>query len=262
MSIIKSAEALGLTPFLKKGQPLSGPLKSIKVHYSPRKQSFSRELQEKIAIEWSYHLVINPNDFDGKLASVIAISISNDKAIIKTRESTFSTFLSLKETRPSKIDLNCTPLDKRNCLPLSVGAIAITNDNKVIVATRSNTAFDCETLTFLPGGYIDPVVDIEGQDISVPFCINRELKEELGVSSYENSKYLGIVYSKESSKQPLIALRLKLFESSERIQNTYTGNNESYDLYFIDNNVKTMASFLKDKKIAIHDAWKAILHFS
>ncbi|MCK9578651.1 NUDIX hydrolase [bacterium] len=262
MPIEEAADVLGLGPFLLKGQLISGPFKKIRVHYSEKKQKLPENLSVQIKKDWEHHLETHPSDFDGMLASVISIKQNNGDITIRTRKSSFSVFSSLEKTRPTEIN-GVVPIDRRNCIPLSVGAVAITKDNKIVLAMRHDTTFDNKLLTFLPGGYIDPPADEKNGKISILSCIKRELKEELGIKDYDRVKCLGIVHSKESSKQPLVAVRLILFDSSQSIRSAYGPKNcESSNLCLIDNNIYAMAKFLNGKKIAIHDAWKIILHFS
>jgi len=259
----EAAEILGLGSFFAKGQLISGPFKKIRVHYSEKKQKMPTSLSKQIKEDWARHLETHPSDFDGALASIVSIRQNDKEITIRTKRSNFSVFSSLKESRLTEIDNINGSIDKRNCVPLSVGAIAITRDNKIVLAVRNNTAFDNEALTFLPGGYIDPLTDSKDGKISLLSCIGRELKEELGIVGYERTKCLGIIHSKESSKQPLIAIRLILFDSSQSVRSAYGPRNcESHSIHFVDNDINAMTEFLKGKEITIHDAWKIILHFS
>lgn len=265
MDVIKVAETLGLNSFFEKGQLLSGPFKSLRIHYTDREQGFSAEIMDEIKKNWDIHLEKHPTDFNGILASIISLKLNNGKVSIKTRKTNFSTFYFLKESRTKNIDIEKTPIDKRNAIPLSIGAIAITVDKKIVVAIRKNTTFDNKKLTFMPGGYIDPLLDAKNGELSAKYCLERELEEELGISDYGRMQYLGIVHSRESSKQPLIAVRLSLLDSSQTISSIYGHNQESYELFFIENKINVMKKFLDDantQNIAIHDAWKLILHFS
>ncbi|MDD4409728.1 MAG: NUDIX domain-containing protein [Candidatus Pacebacteria bacterium] len=261
--MIKQAGRLGLEQFLERGQLLTGPFNQIKVKFSPKEQELSEKILSMINLDWQKHLENYPSDFDGEMASIVRIDKNNEDIIIETRKSSFSAFFSLRKTRGDILDINNPVLDKDNCIPLSIGAVSVTTDDMLIVAIRGNTAFDEKVVTFLPGGYLDPTEDIDYDgDISVPHCIRRELQEEIGINDYQELTFLGVVHSSDASKQPLIAARLRLPISSKDIGSNLKSDPEIYEFHIIRNNIDDVAEFLKGKMIAIHDAWKIILHFT
>jgi 8-oxo-dGTP pyrophosphatase MutT (NUDIX family) len=274
MFVKATANALGLEKYVSLGQVLLDDFKNVKLAEKNLNLDLSLETKEKIAEKWKKHLEKNPNDFDGDLGSVISIlNLSNSLKII-FRKGKFSQFFATESNRKQFININNSFLDKETCLPLSFGAIAITKPEKnhlngyIVFAKRSKTAFDRGKITLLPGGYFDPSKDYFlnkklNKSYLIEITIIRELFEETNL--YLNSvkpEFLGLVYNKKGSKQPLIAVLIKLPFTKKELIKMINIDEENKEIFFVNNNIKAVKKFLKNKELAIHDAWKLILYFN
>lgn len=230
-------------------------------------QEFDYEVKDLISQTWINHLRVCPKDFNGSLLSVENIGIYDNSVRIVVRPSDFSTYFSTHSFRPRVIDLDCNPIDKGGCMPLSVGCVAITSPTKdnpngcLIFAERKETTFEDCSLTLLPGGYLE-IGDIINPDNCLLEAIKRESLEEIGVSDALLFQNLGIIYS-DVSRQPLIALRMLIAETKEELIEKIKESNEVKKITFIDNNFNSIRnSNLPLNFLAVHDAWKLCLHLS
>lgn len=259
--VLVVAKMLGLEDFLPLAQTFKG-FNDVELIESDFPFVQNREETEKL---WKKHLELFPDDFDGSLGSVVSFSFSGKKLIIKYRKAKFSEYCVTQ--RPKTLDIN----DCFNyCLPLSFGAVATTKPTRdseegyIIFAERGNTAFDNGRITTLPGGYFDPEQDCNFKNI-----ILRECLEELHTRP-SKIEFMGVIYNREGSRQPLVAVHLKLpftAEQMEEVINNREREKEIGRLFFVENNAFAVHDFLAEearqgKTLAIHDAWKLILYFS
>ncbi|RAM58077.1 hypothetical protein DS65_00455 [Mesotoga sp. SC_4PWL113PWK15] len=262
MKYFEIAKRLSLEKYLFLGQVMFDDFNQVVLIEENKKISFSLNKEKKIQEIWEKHLLDNPNDFDGAIGSIMEISEKQGILKIRFRRGRFSQFYSTFDKRKERINLSSNPLDKGTCLPISFGAVTTTqpslkNPNGCILfAKRTNTAFDPEVITLLPGGYFDPE-----KDNSIFSTIFRELLEETGiVMNNIKVSFLGIVYNSYGSRQPLIACHLNIPTIKEKIELNI--DEETEEVFFIDNDIDSVREFIRNKKIAVHDAWKIILYFN
>jgi hypothetical protein len=149
-------------------------------------------------------------------------------------------------------------------MPVSVGAITITEDDFIAFGLRTNTAIESKKIMLVAGGYIDPKKDCK------PFsknricpekrCIKRESEEELLIKKIKNIKYNGFIYGDESM-QPMINMEIRIPYIHEDMEDIVKDNEELKNIVFISSNIKEVAKFLKSKSLAVHDAWKLLMFF-
>jgi hypothetical protein len=265
------ARRLGLEECVPLGQVLFSGFDKVELVESKTRMNISLEAQKMIEGVWGDHLKKNPNDFDGDLGSIISLfECPSGTLNIEFHEGKFSQLYAMSLIKKKKIDVKSFPLDLGRCLALSFGAVALTADNYIIFAERGQTAFDAETITLLPGGYFNPKTDFfTGEKSnrmikthSIGITILRELFEETGIFlSCLKVNYLGLVYNKQGSSQPLLACYINLPYTSEEIKSKMSLDEESTKVFFVKNSIDAVAQFVFKKNVAIHDAWKLILYF-
>jgi len=268
---------LGLEDYLPLAKVICTGFENIEL-LKKEPRSFSPEYTERVETLWREHLERRPDDYDGCVGSIVSLSRSGKKLIIKFREATFSEFYATQTLRPEILDTKSECLDQGFCLPLSFGAVAVTKSSSayakgcIVFAERGETAFDEGRLTLLPGGYFDPGKDYfrgeEGEIYSIMVTVLRELHEELRVLRCESVDFLGLVYSSWGSRQPLLATVLQLPFTAEDLWETTKNEkqNEVRRMFFVENDIFAVGGFLRRKKLAgktlaIHDAWKLLLFF-
>jgi len=278
MSIEEAAKILGLESYLSLGQLLLKDFDRVELLRKRLKMDISDKKQRSIKIAWANHIEENPNDFNDSLGSVMSIYEYPYKVLkIVFRKGDFSQFFGTVEKRKDMLDINSPDfLDFGACLPISFGAIALTKptfENPkgcIVFAKRGKTTFDENKITLIPGGYFNPDTDYFFtqrsnrliKNYSLIVTVLRELFEETGVFlSWIKPEFLGIVYSKQESKQPLIALLINLPCTVEELKNEIVMDEENQEIVFVPNDVNSVKDFIKGKTLAIHDAWKLILFF-
>ena len=278
MDIKRTAKILGLEKYLPLGQLLFKGFDHVELLRTMLKMDISDKRQRSIKIAWANHIEKNPNDFNGVLGSMMYVC-EKPKGTLKIvfRKGNFSQFFGTSFLRKKTLDIKSIDfLDWGTCLPVSFGAIAVTkptpkNPNGCIIfAQRGKTAFDENKLTLVPGGYFNPDTDYfftrrHGHSVknySLEVTVLRELFEELGIFlDCIKLELLGLVYSRKESKQPLIALSIKIPYTAEELEKEITMDEENEEIFFVDNEINSIKNFIQGKNLAIHDAWKLILFF-
>lgn len=273
MKHLNIAGALGLEGYFSLGQVLMEDFNSVDLIERRTRMNISSRAEREIERKWRDHLSTHPKDFDGDLGSVIEMyEYPRGTLKVKFHKGKFSQFYTTYGNRKPKLDLSQHFLDKETCLPISIGAVMRTSPTPespsgcIVFATRSNTAFEKETITLLPGGYFDPTKDFFiGQrsghlvrNYSIEATLLRELFEETQINlNTVKVNYLGVVYNSRGSRQPLIACYIDI-----PFSNGLIADEESEKIFLVKNDIKSVKNFLKGKKLATHDAWKLILYFS
>jgi len=278
------AEGLGLEKYVPLGQVLfKKPRKNVELKVelfeNETGANVSQKMQKSIHALWEEHKLNNPNDFDGDVGSIISIFESPSRTWnIEFHKGRFSHFVATAAIRKRRLNVKSFPLDEETCLPISFGAVAITKDNYIIFALRGQTTFDAESVTLLPGGYFNPETDyffVKGpsgrleKNYSIAVTVLRELFEETGIAlTCLKVDYLGLIYNKKGSRQPLLVCRINLpFTMGEIISRMPKHlDEESKQIFFVENDIEEVKKFLFylhiiKYDIAIHDTYKLILHF-
>ncbi len=264
---------LGFEEYVSSGQVLCAGFENVELLEEKKQRRFSPEFLATIEAVWLKHLQNSPNDYNGRVGSIVSFSLSGKKLTIKFREGSFAEFYATQSRRPEFVDVKSKCLDREICLPLSFGAVAVTKPSPlhpkgcIVFAQRGKTAFDEDRLTLLPGGYFDPDKDYfrgeRGKVYSISVTILRELFEELHVPVCESVRFLGLVYNNQGSRQPLLALSLNLPFTTEELKEITRNMKEEEvrQIFFVENDISVVGEFIRGKKLAVHDAWKLLLFF-
>jgi ADP-ribose pyrophosphatase YjhB (NUDIX family) len=253
------AKTLGLEErFFKEVQVLTDDFREIEIaEIIDKPYSFNNKTAQRIEETWQKASEKNPQIFSGGMGSVMSLRIDQKRTLLlHLRKIRFKTFLGLREFSPSNMDLSKQPLDKDYPLPIGVGAVSITSDNKIIFGRRSSSTFEKGESTSLPSGYYD-----YDTDKSIPETFKKELKEEIGIEEYNSIQYLGIAYT-SGGKNPLIYAVLKLRFSSEHIKLITQNASEIDKYYFIDNNQEALKEFFKEHPPTSHDVARVTMYLA
>ena len=236
------------------------PIESnLSIHFENKKQHFGMETRDEIDDYWR----TLRGCFNGMLVHVKKFTRDNGKIIFYTQIGYYKDFVGTKNKRP--VSLALTSDIAECCMPLSVGAIVITKDNKIVVAKRKGTNLNNDLYSFPAEGYFTPKHAIN-DDISVFNGIADELKEELGININELSSFhvLGIVYDRLITKQPYIATIWKTNLSSIEVNNRFnkTKREEFKLIKFIENEKIPFLKFIKEHELTLHNLGKAMLYAS
>lgn len=230
-----------------------GPFQQVKLQILPSELEFTQSLREKIEKRWKEHLMKHPYDFAGPLASVSEIKREERTLTLVLRRTDYKAFIGTRQRNRKSLNLTQKPLDKEFPLPLSIGAVTITQDNKIVAGIRGKVGFGKGQACILPSGFFDPIEDLKWQD-----CLQRELQEEIGVERFKLNSILGLIFDRKIAQQPLLAIRIKIPITSNEISRTQI--EEVKELVFIDNSIRGV------KKHRLqwtpHSRGKLILHFA
>jgi len=264
---------LGLEDRKKEAHLIAEGFSDVEITLGKNRRRIKESQLEQIEKKWKDHLKDHPNDFDGPLASFQRGKIQNNILYLETRPTKFSIFWATRPEESGGLLVRASAFDREYPLPLSFGAIAVTAPSEsypkgcIVVAKRSKTAFNEAEYTFLPGGYFDPQKDRFRESgktfLSLESAIIREAKEELNCRPKLPPQYLGLVYSRVGSKQPLIAVGLKLSETTEQLKlNKDVGEWENQDIFFVPADLKSLIYLSINYRLCTHDLWKLALYVS
>ena len=230
---------------------------SLSIDFEHKKQRFDTETQDKINANWEE----SKKCFNGELIHVNKFLKDDTRICFLTQIGSYKDFIGTKDERPDSLMLACGKADC--CMPLSIGAIVITKDGKIIVAKRNGTNLNNDFWSFPAEGYFNPKHAINGQ-VSIFNGIADELKEELGININEliYFRVLGIVFDRVITKQPYIAIIWKTNLSSFEIKSRFnkTKREEFKIIDFIENKKIPFLDFIKEHELTLHNLGKAILY--
>ena len=218
----------------------------IDLIFNNKIQSISSEAQEEIDLQWK---TIN-NCFNGEVWHVEKLIFKCDRLIIKGCIGYYKNFLGGKGPN-SIFEINTS---NDCCIPLSVGAIVVTFDNKIVVAQRKGTHLNNNKWSFPAEGYMGP-----GKMILEN--IKDEMREELCVTNCNGFYVMGIVFDRKV-KQPYVCIVWKTRLKSEEVLNAFqeTDKKEFEHISFIDNNIHSIMRFCSTHDLTPHNLGKAYLY--
>lgn len=251
-------------------QLLAGPCRAMEI-CRWRENEFvpTPEQQRTIEERWSILRAEKPRVFNGLLANVCRFEVVDGILRFELSMTDYKTYMGLIGLLPGTVNLSSSPC-LSSVLPLSFGAIIITTDNKIIAGIRGNKAVgQFGRLHALPSGFFSPHEHIilkerigeEGGTPSLLISVVSELFQELNLQFYSSIEVLGLIQDTVNSKQPLIALRIRVpYTSSEVLAGCAELKDEVTRILAVDN----IIAGVKETKgsWASHDVGRLILHFA
>ena len=246
--------------FEKEVQILVDNFNEVKIQLIDNPYSFNKNTIEIIEETWQKALKTNHLLFSGGMGSVMDMRINqkqNKTLLLYLRKIRFKTFHGLRESSPLNMDLSKRPLDCDYPLPVGIGSVSVTADNKIIFGIRSESTFEPGQSTSLPSGYYD-----YDDDKSILETLKKELEQETGVEEYNSIQYLGVTYT-SGGKNPLISVILRLGFSSEKIK--MIAKDAGYEIdkyYFVDNNPEALRKFFEKYPPTSHDVGRITMYLA
>jgi len=251
---------------------VGGKISQIEIRMFRDKNPSMERPDENLIKFWQNWCEIHSQDTNEPMVSVGKIEREGKKIILYAHQKTYAEYLyNHQKPKLNKLLTTSPHLDNGDVLPLSVGAVALTAPSPqypqgcVIFAKRGQTSFYASQYTLVPGGYLHPEIDRisfkRGDSskikryfrlISFEKGLNREFKEELpGLRPYYDLKILGIFYNRSGSRQPMIAVSLRLEETAEEAQETlrqYRPDWEIEHFVFVPADTNSLREFLKNNR--------------
>lgn len=267
----ETAQKLGFKERLKEIQFLAvGPFRTIEIKYKEDLQHFDKKTIKRINEKWREHLKKAPTDFPDPMASLRDFKVVNGRLLLYLQRSRFDFFIGTKSESPRVLNLRKKPLDNHFALPISFGAITITEDNHLVCGIRKKVGLEKGMLHTIPSGYFNPVSQVifKGRVRkaktfpSLPVLVATELKEELNLDWFTKIEILGLVQDCIHSQQPIVNVRLHVGLTNEEIQERAKDVKEIGELLFVKNEIRAIKKLQKTSNWTTHDIGRLILHFA
>lgn len=269
MTFEEMAQELGVLKEAKNLQILATGFKGVEIRdFIDVPQVFSPDKISEILRKWIKKVKAGDFLYDGPLASISAFWVDENQILeFILRRSRYALFVGTRGKYPREIDINKVPLDENYCLPLSFGAITITQDNYIVLGLRSKKEdTGKEKIGSVPSGYLNPdtnrvYTELVGTNISFDALILEELREEVGIENYTSKEYLSLVQDKVSSQQPLVAIRLKIPFTKKELEAIGHSGFEHTKYIYIKNNKEIIRKAFKEYQFTPHALGTTICHF-
>ena len=230
------------------------PCSKLRIDFIPKKQKFDLETKKEINKHWQK----SKDCFNGSLINVIQFENNEDVSYFLTQIGSYKDFIGTKNKRPNSLN----NVSKGNyCMPLSIGSITISNDNKIVVSKRKGTFLNNNCYSFPAEGYLD-LRCITNNNVSIFNGLALEMNEELGINELRAFHILGIVYDSLITKQPYIATIWKTSLNSTEIEERfyYAEKKEFQSIEFIENEKDCFIEFINGHELTLHNLGKAMLY--
>jgi 8-oxo-dGTP pyrophosphatase MutT (NUDIX family) len=247
--------------------------KDISIYYIQKRIAQDQDSLHSINYRWSTFLSRNPNSFNGRLCRVdgyriygarenagsldLYLSDTDYKEFVGTRESLF-------ESRFGK---------EKMANPLSVAAILVSNDSKLLIGRRSSNTDASKSSFSVVAGYIDPEKDISDgynhvtatsmKKIDIFNGMIREIYEETGIKEGEIKQLIciGLLDNKKHNQINIPFYSILDISASEILQRGSSHSSKEFsELFTIDDTKEAIEAFLKTTEDQLSDIIVPILH--
>jgi 8-oxo-dGTP pyrophosphatase MutT (NUDIX family) len=242
-----------------------GP-EELVANYTPVRTDYSRNALQLINSKWEEFIKFNPKSFNGPLFRVESWSTYAHKRRVRIRldvgDTDYKEFVGTRDPEFIKAIGR-----EKIANPLSVGAVLITGDNKIILGRRSSTIDGSKSSISIVAGYLDPRKDLKNiskngiksgqvRSVDIFYGITREIFEETGVkvNHIVDLFCIGLIDNKEQ-KQMNLPFYARLNISSDEVisKSTTISDPEFSDIFFIGNTEQSIGKFIKSKSNKFSD---------
>ena len=213
-----------------------GPFELVEIIYD--KMSIIRTQEQNQLIEeiWKNVTKENPYIYNGDLVGIKQHQTAQNRLEVQVCKSTYKEFIGTRDSfYVKKFGM------KNIANPLSVCALIITSDDKIVLGKRSKFVDLSKLKLTIPSGWIDPSKDLKFNKIDAFEVIKRETGEELGI--YQNEltlKCLGLVFNRMFNHSFIPFWGITKLDSSTIFERKR--NDEFSELVKFENNVGKLLS--------------------
>jgi hypothetical protein len=220
---------------------------NIKTFYEPKRINQTENVVEFIESEWSDFVDKNSTAFNGRLFRVDRYNLKENNLIeLHLNDTDYKEFVG---TRDYEFIRRFGSENAAN--PLSVGAVMVTNDNKIVLGKRSKDIDIGKSKNSVAAGYLDPEKDMTNSansdsTVDIFSGIKREIYEETGITNGDivGLVCMGLINNKEKNQinAPFyckLDISAKEFETNKRPQQA-----EFSQVIMIDNTVRSIDEFI------------------
>jgi len=168
--------------------------KKLHVSYSNETLKRSSLISKYIKSEWKKKKIQNPTIFPGNLAHVRNFEVDEKSIQIDTIHTTYDDYL---VTCNQKFFNKFSSYDSAN--PLSVGALILTYDGKIILGKRNKDVATHKECITVPSGMVDEKDIVDGCKIDAFSAVKREIFEEIFLHQNKISTIfcMGLIFNRK-----------------------------------------------------------------
>ena len=211
----------------------------------------AEEVLEVIEDKWKKSCVHNTKLFNGELFRLVNYNIENDLIEFNLSDTDYKEYVGTRD-----IDFVSRFGNDKSSNPISVGAILVTLDNKIILGERSNDVDSQKSKIAVIGGNADPRYDFIQDKPDIFGAMRREIVEELGIREnlISDLRIIGLVSNLERY-QTFIPFQGKILLNVDQIHDF--DKKEFSRIVILDNSEKSVIEFLTKMRNSLSDITEA-----
>jgi 8-oxo-dGTP pyrophosphatase MutT (NUDIX family) len=237
-------------------------LDNINVFYKSGRISQSKDAIQFIESKWTQFVANNPNSFSGALVRVDSYNVQNNNNNLIELQLSDTDYKEFVGTRDCEFVRRFGIQYTAN--PLSVGAVLVTKDNKIVLGKRAEHMVDVgKSKVSVVAGYLDPKQDMvnsptDNNNIDIFSAVKREIYEETGIIEEKHIVdliCLGLIDNKEKNQINVpfyckLNIPAKEFEVKDK---SSPHELEFSKIVIIDNSVKSIDDFINAAENELSD---------
>ena len=223
----------------------------VRANYKKGRISQAKEVLEIIEDKWKKSHSKNTKLFNGQLFRLVNYNIENNQIEFYLSDTDYKEYVGTRD-----IDFVSKFRKDKTSNPISVGAVLVTLDNKIILGERSNEVDSQKSKIAVIGGNADPRHDFSKDKPDIFGAMRREIGEELGIreNMVSNLSIIGLVSNLERY-QTFIPFQGKILLNADQIQDF--DRKEFSRIVILDNNEKSVIEFLTKMRNSLSDITEA-----
>jgi 8-oxo-dGTP pyrophosphatase MutT (NUDIX family) len=228
---------------------------TIKALYKPRRINQTLDAIKFIESKWSDFVNNQSIAFNGRLFRVDRYIIENNRIEIHLSDTDYKEFVGTRDH-----DFIGRFGRENAANPLSVGAVIVTKDNKIVLGKRAEDIDIGKSKISVAAGYLDPEKDMvnsanSDNTLDIFSGIKREIYEETGITNRDivDLVCMGLINNKEKNQinAPFyckLDISAKEFETNKRPQQA-----EFSQIIMVDNTVRSIDDFINRPENELSD---------
>lgn len=235
---------------------------NINIFYKSKRINQSKDAIQFIETKWTYIAANNPSSFNGALFRVDSYNIHNNNNNLIELQLSDTDYKEFIATRTYEFVKRFGIQYTAN--PLSVGAVLVTKDNKIVLGKRAEDIVDVgKSKVSVVAGYLDPKqdmvnsVDDNNININIFSAVKREIYEETGIIEEKHIVDLmcmGLIDNKENNQINMpFYCKLNIPANEFEVKNASSSQEEFSKIVIIDNSVQSIDDFISAPENQLSD---------
>jgi hypothetical protein len=239
---------------------------NINIFYKSKRINQSNVAIQFIESKWRHFVANNPNSFNGTLFRVDGYNIQNNNnnnnlIELQLSDTDYKEFVGTRDCEfVRRFGIQYT------ANPLSVGAVLVTKDNKIVLGKRAEDIVDVgKSKVSVVAGYLDPKQDMVNSDaadddnnnIDIFSAVKREIYEETGIIEEKHIidlMCMGLIANKENNQINIpFYCKLNIPAKEFEVKNSSSSQKEFSKIIIIDNSVQSIDDFISATENQLSD---------